>query len=605
MINKMREIAPIVMLVIIVAFVGGTIFMDWGMNVTGMAKRNVAGKIEGQEISLQDFDYLVNMERQKLQEQKQEVSPQQYRMIPQQVWDQEVNRVLLENVVDKMRLEATSEEVFQYLKRNPIPGLDTASAFQTDGEFDTSKYVQWLNTPENYDNYPWLRQIESQVSQLMLPGQKLETLLKAGVFPSKAEIEYDYRQRNEKASFEYFKIDSKRFRDESAEVSEEMVKKYYDDNQSEFHKDEQVNLYFVKIPKVATAADEQSFFREMVDLKKKIESGSSTFGEEAEVMSDDEGSASKGGDLDWFGKGTMAPKFEEVAFALEIGEISDPVRTPFGYHLIKVEAKEEKDGEEKVKARHILRKVEPMNETLDNLVSKTDSLRAVMKEKGFIEGAKTDPSVTLDSTGLFEKGDNIPKIGFLSGANKFAFDDGDGVSERLENDDAFYLLSVKEKIKKGVPPLDVVRAQIVDALRDTLAKQEAKKYAEDVLAKVKSGTSLEDIQASDSSLMAGVADSVSAMEYIPQVGYGSKAAAVALHLSEGETSGVIEDKSSYFIVRVTGKQPVGEIDWESPEVKQAQQMVASQAEQKAYSQWYRAIQSSADIKSHIDRYYLD
>ncbi|MFP4163441.1 MAG: peptidylprolyl isomerase [Chitinispirillaceae bacterium] len=606
MINKMRQLAPIIMLVIIVAFVGGTIFMDWGMNVTGMAKRNVAGKVKGEEIPLQHFNYLVNMERKKLQEQEKEISPEQYRKIPQQVWDQEVNRILLEDIVEELRLGATAEEVFQYLKRNPIPGLDTASAFQTDGQFDTSKYVQWLNTPENYDRYPFLREVENQVSQLMLPGQKLETLLKAGVFPSKAEIEHQYRQRNEKASFEYYKVDSKRFRDESAEISDEMVEKYYRENRDRFRKDKQVDLYFVKIPKVATASDSQYCLQEMTDLKKKIESGAAEFEVEAEVMSDDEGSAGKGGDLGWFGKGKMSPKFEEVAFSLEEGEISDPVQTPFGIHIIQLEDKKEtEDGEVQVKARHILRKIGPTNETQDNLAWKADSLMEVMLEEGFKEGAKTDPSVTVDSTGLFEKGENIPKIGFLSGANNFAFRGREDISERLENDDAFYLLSVKRKVDKGVSPLEVVRPRIENALKDTLAKQEAKKYVEKIGSKVKGGASLSDIQAWDSTIVAGVADSVSAMEYIPQVGYGSRAAAVALTLSEGEISGVIEDKGSFFVVRVTEKLSEEEVDWESPEIKQTVEMVKSQAQQQAYGEWYRTLHSRAEIQSHIDRYYMD
>ena len=72
----------------------------------------------------------------------------------------------------------------------------------------------------------------------------------------------------------------------------------------------------------------------------------------AEELSEDPGSAAQGGDLGFFGEGMMVPEFEEVAFALEIGQVSEPVRTQFGYHLLKLE---ERNAEtEEVRARHIL-----------------------------------------------------------------------------------------------------------------------------------------------------------------------------------------------------------------------------------------------------------
>ena len=71
-------------------------------------------------------------------------------------------------------------------------------------------------------------------------------------------------------------------------------------------------------------------------------------------MSEDEGSASSGGDLGTFGRGRMVAPFEEAVFALEPGEVSQPVLTQFGWHLIKLEERLEEDGEEKVRARHML-----------------------------------------------------------------------------------------------------------------------------------------------------------------------------------------------------------------------------------------------------------
>jgi len=606
MINKMREMAPVMMVVILIVFVGGTIFLDWGMNATGQGRATDVGKINGKKVPLMYFDNLVSMERMRMQEQNTDIPPAQYRMIPTQVWNQEVSRVLLEGVVKSMKLGSTDEEVFQYLKRNPLPGLDTASIFMTDGRFDTTKYVNWLSSPRTYVEFPFMLDVERQVRDQILPGQKIDALLKAGVFVSPAEVAYENALRNNKATFEFVKVESRNFRNESAEVSDDMIRNYYRENQSRFMQDEQADLYFVRVPKTATPADERATLQEMVDLKKQIESGEYTFEIAAQNESDDEGSASNGGDLGWFGRGAMVPEFEIAAFALEPGVISEPVKSMFGFHLIKVEERSEENDEIKIKARHILRKNLPSDETLDNLSDWTEELRKTMVQKGFAEAVNSNPSITLDSTGLFKRGVQPQKLGFLSGAASFAFNRKQGeISDILDSENALYILSIKEKIKKGAAPLERVRPQIVEALRDTLAMQEARVHAAAVLEKIKSGASLEDIAESNPTLITGTAADAVVMGFQPQLGFASRTASVALSLPEGKVSDIIEERGGFSIVRVLSKGETKELEPSSPDARQLAAMSRNQARQSAYGEWYRNLHSSAKIVSNVDQFYLD
>ena len=88
----------------------------------------------------------------------------------------------------------------------------------------------------------------------------------------------------------------------------------------------------------------------------------------ASMHSDDTYNAQNGGDLGWFGRGAMVPEFEQLAFSLGVGEIGGPLKTKFGYHIIKVdEVKSEESEEDKeVKARHILFRFQTTQEYLDD-----------------------------------------------------------------------------------------------------------------------------------------------------------------------------------------------------------------------------------------------
>ncbi|MGV2942060.1 peptidylprolyl isomerase [Mesobacillus sp. LC4] len=121
----------------------------------------------------------------------------------------------------------------------------------------------------------------------------------------------------------------------SIDVTEEEMKTYFEENKESFDQKEQVKASHILVEDEATAKK----------VKEELDNGKD-FAELAKEYSTDSSNAANGGDLGYFGKGEMAEEFEKTAFALEAGAISEPVKTEFGYHIIKlVDKKAEKAAE--------------------------------------------------------------------------------------------------------------------------------------------------------------------------------------------------------------------------------------------------------------------
>lgn len=606
MIDKMRKNAPAIMFVVLVSFIA-TIFFSWGMGSSQRSKEEkYIGKIGKEKIPIQRFLRQVEVERENLRmSSERDISPQQYRMVPRQVWEAEVSRILHREVFKDMNLKGSAEEVFAHLKKNPPPSITQHPRFLTDSIFDTAKYVQFLSDPKSYEDQG-LVQLETYTREMVIPMENLKKIIEVGSFPAMVEIEQEYRDEYDKAVFEFVKVLPSSFDVDSTEISDDMIENYYEANRDTFSEESQAELYFVQFPKVATAEDEMVYLRELKDIKKRVEEGESTFEEEAKIESDDESSAVNGGDLGWFKKGEMVPEFEEVAFTIAPGTISDPVKSGFGYHLILVEDKQEQDTIVKVKARHILRKIQPTAETLDSLGEFIDSLRKVMLEKGFFEAVAGDEKVSVDSTGLFKRGDMINGIGYLSGANTFAFSDdeeAEEVSERMENEHAFFLLQVKRRTKKGILPLADVRERIFKALMDSLQSGKARSYLEKVRSTIESHDTLASLNEVDSLLISGVSDTVSRKRYIPDVGYNNPAVSKAFSLPVGIVSKVIEADRAFYIVKPLWKDIVDSIPWDSNEVKRIVYGLIEQGRKEVYMDWYVSYRKKMDIEEKIDKFF--
>ncbi|MFA5358914.1 MAG: peptidylprolyl isomerase [Patescibacteria group bacterium] len=166
--------------------------------------------------------------------------------------------------------------------------------------------------------------------------------------------------------------------DNDEKKAEEKIKEDYNMSVSEF-KEKMIreNLLYNKVDEIAEMdPDVQEFTRVRAEgVLKEVKDGKQDFAALVKQYSDDTGTKANGGDLDWFGKGQMVSGFEEAAFKLQPGEISDLVKTIYGYHIIKVAEKKgsAEGGDEQIKASHIL--IKPSLATYLQEVKDSDSIK--------------------------------------------------------------------------------------------------------------------------------------------------------------------------------------------------------------------------------------
>lgn len=603
MLTWMRKWAPIIMIVALVGFML-TIFIEWGMGLENMPGRkgSTVGKIGDKTVDIREFSRILETERQNRRQQGQ--TSNEDGNLPVQVWDAYVSETITNNAIENMGLRATDEEVYSYLKDNPHPAFTQSEYFQTNGEFDKDKYIAFINTPSSYDN-PTVQQIEQYIRNIMIPMGKLNTLIEIGNNPSYSEIEYEYKAQKEKVSFEYIKMNTDSIYLPEESLSDEILKKYYGLHIADFKTDEKAIVYFARFPKNTTARDEELIANELREIKIDVLSGNSSFEEEARISSDDAGSAKNGGELGWFRKGQMVREFEDVAFSMNIDEISEPFKSNYGYHIIRLDSiKYDDDTIVEVKAKHILKYITAGAETLDSIESLAAKARSLAEDKN-LPDAGIELLIPVDSTIPFGKGENPYGIGYVANLGFFIFDKdakAGAISEIFETEDAFFVVQIKEKIAKGNMPFELVKAKIKQTISDSLKIENAKNYLAEIAEKTNE-IPFEEFVQYDSKLIAGKTDSTTRKQFVPNVGYNNEIFSTAFALPENAVSKPVISDNGVYIIRTTQKELVREMPKYAPEIVSIRNQIKSELTRNAYSDWFNANKKQLKVSENVRDFY--
>ncbi len=325
MMKNMRKHMRIILWFVVAAFVG-TIFFVWGMDMGrrgDVMKLQSAAVVNDQAISYADFGRLWD-EHYRLYFGNSEEEPD-----PQEI--QRQRRKLIAGLIDKLLLQQESQKMkFQVFPEELAMRIASLPAFQHQGQFSQDKYLSVLSyhrlSPEEFE-------AEQRNAIVVI---KMRQFLRDSVVVTESAVRDYLLARSRKLKLHLVVFNWKSGLDK-IKIPESELKNHYQEHQASFDQPAEVRASHILV-----SAGDQATEEEKLTAKIKLENfkhdllQGADFAEIAREHSDDPGSREKGGDLGFFRRGTMVPAFEQAAFKLKPGMLSDPVETPFGYHLIKV-----------------------------------------------------------------------------------------------------------------------------------------------------------------------------------------------------------------------------------------------------------------------------
>ncbi len=516
----------------------------------------VIGSVNGDKITSQQYDASVRQQVALLRQQagSQELNANHYAIANQQAWDALVRNLLVEQAVAKRKIKVSDDEVLAVFKNNPPPEI--LNQFRTEsGQVDINAYYAALQNPEN----DW-SSAEAYIRSL-LPRQKLNDEIVSGAVVTDMAVREEYIRQTGRAVAEYMGV---LFSELGAEFKpgEDEITAWYDSHADDFQADELGRakvVRFAKEPSEADAGDVRSF---ILEIREEILSGSKDFTIAVTDYSEDANSIIRGGDLGRFDRTRMDPAFTEAAFSLEVGQLSDPVRTKFGYHLIEVTEQDIDDNGEvyEVTARHILLKIKPGQDTLDLIRESAEDFRGRVDGSSFTTTAEAE-ALDLVSPATFAAGRDIPTIAMSLRGGNWVFDAKSGeVSPVFENLGFFYVVLAEAAVPAGVRPLDEVRGQVTLAVTKDQKLTAAKAQLAPAVVEVQNGGTLAEV-ATARALAHAVTDTFTANSNVDGVGYGTDFNMEVIHSAPGQLLPEIETLRGVFAARTRWVSAIDQTDF--------------------------------------------
>jgi len=521
---------------------------------------------------------------------------------------------------DRLGIKVSDEEVRQRILATP--------AFQENGAFiGETRYQQLLRMQRPPMT---ASEFEDNVRR-SLAVDKLRSSVTDWLSIADKDLEGEYRRRNDKVKLAVVGITADTFRPQVTATDAE-VSTYFDAHKDDFKIPEKRKIKYLLIDidqlrsKITIpAADVQQAYNTNIeqystpeqvrashillktegkddaavkakaeDLLKKAKGGAD-FAELAKANSEDESNAKNGGDLDFFGRGRMVPEFDQVAFQMQPGQISDVVKTQYGYHIIKLTDKK----------AAATRPIDEVRQQLSDQLSyeraqtqaqqiATEIEKEIKKPADLDRVAKARGLNVLES-GFFAREEPIMGLGPAPEAAARAFDmKQDEVAGPLRASRGVIFQTMTAKQDPYVPKVDEVKDRVRDEVLKQKARDVSKQKAAEIAAKLKGAPDFEKA-AKAAGVEAKTTDLIAAGAPIPDLGVAPAVEEAAFKLPVGAVSDPIATDNGSAVIKVLEKKEVTADEWTSSKDRFREEMLTDRR-----NRFFTAYMGKAKQKMKID-----
>jgi len=596
--RQMRQNTKIIMILVALAFVALMVF-EWGMDVSGRSIGGDLGQVDGTPVSVQAYQNVYqSLYDQLARSQSSPISTAQNREIEEMAWNEVVNDILIRNELDRRGIRVSDEEILARAQNDPPPQFRTDPAFlDAAGQFDLALYRQYIGQQAQDPNF--LLSLENYYRQT-IPREKLALQVTAGMFASDRELWERWKASRESVEVTGIMIDPATYVPDSAvPVTEEEIARYYRDHEDEFAVPGRAQVRYTFLDLRPTSADTAAAMDRAAALRAEI-LGGAPFAEVAERESDDPSSATSGGEMGSWARGELLTELDTVAFTIPVGELSEPVKSPAGIHLLEVMSREEDVAE----LRHILVQIERTDESEIALFTQADSLETLGERLSFTQAAAAFDLDILTGE-ITEEEATLAGVGDAGEAQDWIFLDQEpvgAVSPLFESLDAFYMVELVSVAPAGILTLEEASSRIAAELRAARKLEIAMTEAQSWAAELRSGsTTLEDLAAREGRPVIREGP-FARTTIVPNLGQSTPAIGAAFGAPIGEIAGPAMAGNRIAILRVEARTEADREAWEAQKETQRSQ-VTQEIEQARLEQWIEGLRETSRIVDNRVEYF--
>jgi len=692
MMAKMRSLAPAFIIIVGVLFVLFMVISDSNVLEALGGRTNNVGSINGQDITYPEFQAALDQQREARRQSGQEVDDEQIDQFRNQVWDFVISQVLIEQQIKILGIIVSDEEITDIILGDNPPAFLKQNFIDSVGNFNRELYENALFDPQNEQA---LINAEESVRQFRL-NEKLQSMILASINVTEGEVLRKFMDQNIYVNdAEYTSISLSIYPDSIIHVTDEDLRKYYEENIEKYKESPKRKLKFVLFGNQPSKKDSQLIFKDLEYVKSNFEGEDTTnfqyyvdiystqpysadtlalssfnsdaielfksaergdivgpvvategvvlyhflgtvtskdvmarashilinqedddeknlaeanrvydqliagaeFEKLASEKSADPGSASRGGDLGWFGKGKMIKEFEEAVFSGKIGEIQKPVKTSFGYHIILVTDRSNK----KYIVEKIVTPIKQSATTRDEKFTAAGDLSYLADKNGFEKELGLMNYNDQESGYFTEDSKSIPGIGVNERLVKWSFENGlNSVSDVYKVAQGYLVATISEVVDGRIKPFDEVKdQQKPNAIR--VKKQEKARLLADEL-RSKLNNDLKKITELDSRFIVKNTGRFNSETSIPGVGKNYAFIQSAIYAEPNVILEPVKAGIGYFLIKVISKSPFDSTAY-SMQSSTIRNNIVQQRKNTVVSQWLNALKEKSDIVDNRHLFY--